>query len=249
MGARFRTVHEWLADCRSTVRRDLDNLILFTGAEGSGKSTVAVQVMRALDGSFGVERIHFGIRAFLGGAPGTPQFGAVLGDEMLVNKRKAMYGDTLELLDFLQICRGLNLHMGICFPHESLLDTAILNTRVRWKVHVAKRGSMVVSERRSRTFRAKGGVERTVHVWVERGRWRFGENTGPMWEAYLAKKAAHMRGRGVDLVAQPKAPEAVEVDLGLDVIALRDHLGRILAASRVKDPERATAGASIKDQP
>lgn len=212
MAKKFNDVGEWIADCRTTVRRDLDNLILFTGPEGQGKSTVAFQVMRALDDAFDSTRAHFGIASFLAHAPRTPRYGAVLADELEANKRRGMTTLTLDLLDFLKDCRGLNLHMGICFPHEDLFEGAILNFRVRWKVHVPQRGLFILYERVERKYRNKSREEVTVYQWVERGRWRFTKNAGALWAAYGEKKQEHMKNLGGRYRELLEAPTGVDRD-------------------------------------
>lgn len=247
-GQRYESVHEWIAECRALVRRDKDDLILVTGPEGEGKSTIAFQVAKALDPGFNVGRVSFGIQAFLKNAPKTPKFGAVLADELLANKRKAMYGETIELLDFLQICRGLNLHLLICFPHLDLFEGAILNYRVRWRIHVPKRGVFVLYERASKTLRGKWGQEKTVASWRVRGAWTFRENEGPIWDEYLLAKHNHMRGRGVDVEAQPDTVELE--DVGFDVEELRVAFVKLreAGAKKAKAPkaairEKASAGS------
>lgn len=246
-GGRYVSVHEWLEDCRAIVRDDKDNLILFTGPEGEGKSTIAFQVLHALDPAFGVDRVFFGIRGFLDGAPRAPQYGAVLADELLSNKRKAMFRDTIELLDFLQVCRYMNLHMGICFPHVDLFEGAILNYRVRWQVHVPRRGVFYLKERVSRTYRSRSGVEKTIHSWIIRGSWRFKGNSGPLWEQYLAAKDNHIRTRNVEIVGAPPttkpgamAPSSFEWYAGL-----RDAFRTL----RQKDADAAPPRATIHKRP
>lgn len=183
----YDDIMEWIEDCRRLVRQDLDNVVLFTGPEGVGKSTIMYQVCKALDPDFNLSRLSFDIPGFLENATLCPRYGARAADEFLLNKRKAMHKDTVRVLDHLQICRGLNHHIAVCFPHAGLLDEAVLNTRVRWNVNVTRRGFF---ELRSRVAIEKknGGVD---YRWRIHGRFRFRENRGREWDAYLKAKREH----------------------------------------------------------
>lgn len=192
MNLKYRDVGVWLAEARALPKRDLDNLLLFTGAEGAGKSTIAYQVLKALDPSFSLKRVAFSVQDFIRLSASVPRGAAYWGDEMLLNKRKSMTRDNIALLDHLQVCRGLNHHMAICFPHDMLLDEAVLNHRVRWNVHVPVRGIFEIRER-TRFFRPGRPHAPPVFGWKKVGRFRFAANRGPEWEAYLLAKEAHMR--------------------------------------------------------
>lgn len=202
---RYQRIEDWIAECRQTVRNDYDNLILFTGPEGVGKSTIQFQVLRALDPNFNVDNLAFTVEDFISMAMDAPKFSAVGADEALLNHRKAMHGPTIQLLDFLQICRGLNLHLGICFPHEAMLDGAVKNFRVRWNIHVPARGKMLLRYRTNRTVRTRTETI-LVHDWAVMGAWNTKPNSGPEWEAYKERKEEHMRGM-VDVMTteKPKA--------------------------------------------
>ena len=237
---KYQDVRAWIKDCRETVRSDLDNLVLLTGPEGQGKSTLELQLARALDPTIQLGQITFGVKEFLETAQGTEKYRVVCADELLVNKRKGMHGTTIRLLDFLQTCRSLNLHLLVCFPHEDLLDIAILNYRVRWKIHIPRRGLWVLSERISRTYKHRNGSEETVFNWVERGKWTFEANTGPFWQAYLAKKEEHVRLQNMD----EDEEEFVE-DLGFDYA----QVVLDLRAVRAQYLETALPRASIQNLP
>lgn len=199
----FDAPDDWLRFCRTLPQDGWDNVMLFTGPEGVGKSTIAWRVLRELDPTFSAARVHFGARAFLANAASTPRGGAVLADEIELNKRRGMHGTTLDLMDFLKDCRALNLHIGFCFPHESLFDEGILNTRVRWKIHIPARGRMVLSERVTREVSNREGGTDQIHRWVERGKWQgIAPNQGPLWSEYVQKKELHMLALGERYAAE-----------------------------------------------
>jgi hypothetical protein len=191
----FKSVHEWLGECKALTApsSDLDDIILITGSEGSGKSSLALQLGAALDPEFNLLSIGFTVSEYMDLARNMPKRRVVMSDEFLVNKRKAMRRETVDLLDFLQECRGLNLHHLICFPHADLLDKAVMDFRVRWHVHIPRRGLFQVKEKVK--WYASGGVEQVS--WRVVGQWFFNAPKGPLVDAYKEAKAAHMsRPRG-----------------------------------------------------
>lgn len=199
---KWRNVHDWIKFMEDHVRRDDDNLLLFTGKEGIGKSTLMIQVMKALDPDFNEDRIHFSVEDFLHDVVDVPRYGAISMDEALINRRKSGSKTNIRLLDHLQVCRGLNHHIAICFPHESRLDRAVLEDRVHFKIVVPKRGEFRVFEKRKREWRDPRTGEIQLFVdWVIVGAWTFAKNTGPLAEAYDMKKEMAMRARaaGEDL--------------------------------------------------
>lgn len=192
----FVSVSQWLSECKRVIREDLDDIILVTGVEGSGKSNLAYQFGKALDPTFGLHQIGFSVPDYIDICKNLPQPDgkgkAVQCDEFLVNKRKAMRRETVDLLDFLQECRGLNLHHIICFPHVDLLDKAVYDYRVRWHVHIPKRGVFEIKERHK--YFGPGGTEQ--YYWKVVGRFIFGPNSGLEWDAYKQAKHEHMMRSG-----------------------------------------------------
>jgi len=239
---------EWIEDMKSLVRGDDDNLIVFAGETGAGKTTAALQVMTLLDEGFGLDRIVFGVSPFMEKAPDVPKFGSLLGDEFLANRRKAMRGEMIELQDFFQYCRAFNLQMGICFPNEERMDLPIIEDRAKWMVEVVKHDGgarvMIVSKKVKRKMWLKGGRKKTIAIFVEVGRWKFGQNEGEFWDAYLARKEAFMRSRGVDVKAQPGQVEG-EFSSFEWFLPLRESFARL----RREDSKASSARASVEKAP
>jgi hypothetical protein len=184
----YGNVREWIADCRKSMEADDDNLILFIGEPGRGKSTLQFQVLSAIDPSFDVRRVAFTIPDFIKLSKRAPKRVAIAGDEIRASGRKAMYGDNIALNDRLEECRAKNHSMGLCYPYEDRLDRAILDERVRFKAEIPERGHFILTERQVIKRHMHGGAVKRRVVWVERGRFRFGENVGPKWREYLQAK-------------------------------------------------------------
>jgi hypothetical protein len=178
-----------------------DNLMLGTGAEGAGKSELLIQVLKNLDPGFTIDRVHLRREPFLAQAATLRPGSAIDLDEALFNKRKAMHSSTIGMLDWLQICRGQRLHIGMNFPHVDLLDDAIEDFRVRYRLHVPQRGLFQVMLRRE--WPKKGKVLRR---WVVEGQFTYKPLRGPFKIAYDAKKDANMREFAQEASSSPGAP-------------------------------------------
>lgn len=249
-------LRELFSDCkRTTDEQDDDDLIVISGDTGAGKSTVALLFGVALDPAFGVERVIFEIEAWMRAASHTPAGGVLVCDEFLASARKAMHGEMIDLNDFLQICRGLNLHLIVCYPDEETMDKPILK-RARWWIYVEKfvdrfgveRRRFIVHKRTKRRLWQKDGTWKNVYRYPEVGRWRFGPNEGPLVDAYLVKKKWHMRKKGVDEEAQPEAPSAsldagfdwARLDRGLVGLAKRARASRDVTDASSSTPAQAS---------
>lgn len=211
MALKYPRVEQWIAELRSAAERNDDNFVPIFGPTGAGKSTIALQLGRALDRNLSVDQVHFGIAAFLSNAPpdddevtfdlraaklGRSRAHRVqVGDEMELSARRAMWGLSLDFQQFLKDCRGLNLDMIVCFPDEEDFDR-IYAFRTRFKVVVPRRGQMLVYERQERQRVKKGGVVEKFYIWQLVGKYDTIENSGALWSAYRAKKDAHMASLG-----------------------------------------------------
>lgn len=200
----FRTPQKWANYVNNLLRqRDLDNLVLFAGEPGNGKSTFMLQIAKLLDESFSLERIHFTIPSFLEAARAGQPYQCIAGDEFLINRRRSMTGNNMELVDFLQVCRALNLHLLICFPHAADMDRAVLDKRVRYRIDVPCQGTAILSQRFFKTIRDISGREEYIVIWKQVSPpWHFDRNTGVFWEEYLAKKMNAARQREAEAKGQ-----------------------------------------------
>lgn len=224
---KWNTIHDFIKEQRALVTRDWDNLILFTGQERSGKSTVMFQVMKALDEDFDVSHCHYLLPEFLADARGIGKYRSVVWDEADLDSRDAMTADTKETLKFLRECGGLNLHIGLCFPHESQLDKAIKNNRVRWNIHILQRGLFVIRKRVS--FKRRGT---TVWDWKDIQQFRFQANKGPLWDAYKQKKQDHMEGLDLALTEEEgEGPLYADLNVDAALPVVEDIRAELVAAT------------------
>jgi hypothetical protein len=195
MKARWATPHEFVAFLQRHVRTDEDALLLFTGEPGKGKSTVMAQILGACDPDFPPDLMLQNVEAYLEVAPTLPKWRAVGLDEAKISRRKSMTKINVAFIDDLQICRGRNLIMGLCFPFESQLDRAVLEERVFRKIHVPKRGLYIIYRPEKREIFDPRTKEKTLVLeWVFEASFTFAENTGPWWDRYVhVIKAGGMR--------------------------------------------------------
>ncbi len=125
---------DWLELLRRRVRKDKNNLCVFIGETGSGKSWAALDAARKMDPRFSIDHVHFTIPAFLEDIQaiiearenGTPHCRTLILDEAAVgfNARKAMYKDNIDFADLLAIFRYLNLTVFFTFPTMESFDVA-----------------------------------------------------------------------------------------------------------------------------
>lgn len=194
----YREIGEWFEDCRALPDEEWDDVHLFTGEEGSGKSRKMRQIARKLDASFTLDRIHFTQNDYLEQAATLQPGQAIVLDEWRGHKRLAMHGERMEFLDFMKECRGLGLHMLIGFPHVDQAERDFLFQRVRWWNYSPDRYSLHVRKRTSRQRVGKDGLPETETRFNPKpdGIFPFPPDApDPLGAPYKAKKEARMRDR------------------------------------------------------
>jgi hypothetical protein len=194
----YKEIGEWFEDCRELPDGQWDDVHLFTGEEGAGKSRKMRQIAARLDKGFSLERIHFTQDEFLNQAATLNPGDAIVLDEWRGHKRLAMHGERMEFLDFMKECRGLGLHMLIGFPHVDQAERDFLFQRVRWWNYSPDRFTLQVRKRISSQRVGKDGLPETVTKFNmnPEGRFMFPPDApDPLEVAYNAKKYARMRDR------------------------------------------------------
>jgi len=192
----YAEIGEWFDYCRVLPEDEWDDIHLFTGEEGSGKSRKMRQIMRKLDPGFGIDRIHFTQDDFLEQAVTLNPGDAIVLDEWRGHRRLAMHGERMEFLDFTKECRGLGLHVGIGFPHVDQAERDILFQRIRWWNYSPTRGELIVHLRTGNQRLGPDGKPVTDVRFHKVGRFPFpAEAPDPLGPEYRAKKEARMRDR------------------------------------------------------
>lgn len=119
------------------TKRDRDFVIVFDGEEGSGKSVLAMQVMKYLDPTFCLDDVVFNSDQFLKRIKVNPKFKALLLDETytsassrgaLSEVNRAMVGIATEM-------RQQNQFVGMCLPSIFDLDKYFALWRCRCLFH------------------------------------------------------------------------------------------------------------------
>lgn len=198
MKLEFQSYKPWFDECRgiTSAESDYDDIHVFTGEEGVGKSKLMRGVFPRLDPTFGVDRIHFTQDDFLNQLGTLNPGQAIVLDEFRGHKRMAMHGDRLEMLDTLKEIRGLRLHVGIGFPHVTQLEGDILYQRIRWWNHIPRRGELLVHRRIATVRTGKDGKPVVDVRFPEAGRLPIPKDMpDPMGPDYYRKKDARMKDR------------------------------------------------------
>lgn len=192
----YASIGDWFADCRALPDDEWDDIHLFTGEEGYGKSRKMRQIFRKLDPTFDVSRIHFSQDEFLDQAVTLNPGQAIVLDEWRGHKRLAMHGDRMEFIDFTKECRGLGLHIGIGFPHVEQAERDVVFKRIRWWCDSTERTVLQVYRRHARNRLDKEGHPTTDVRFQLVGKFPFPPDApDPLGAEYRVKKNERMRDR------------------------------------------------------
>ena len=128
--------------CWKDFMKEKDKVIVITGPEGIGKSTLEMCIGSILDPSFNVERVTIGaldaIHALRLAKPGQ----AVAADEgaLMLLSRESMSDGNRRIIKILMVIRKKSLFFIICIPDFKLLDTYVRTHRVSLLFDVRSRG-------------------------------------------------------------------------------------------------------------
>lgn len=131
-----------------------DNIIMVTGEERSGKSTVALKMALAMDPSLSIDKITFKLDDFNKAIASAKDGDIILMDEAGVDLYSKEWWDEfqIQLVKKLFIIGMMHLTLIIVLPHRLDLNKDIRDRRVKYWINVAaerhtlKRGFAVVRE-------------------------------------------------------------------------------------------------------
>lgn len=186
-------IKQWFDEEAAAIAQEYDSVTLWTGEEGVGKSEtmVAVNYVKSKE-VFCLDDIHFdedeGMAYCTSREPGA----CVQFDEVDGHRRLAMTKKRMRLLKFLKERRSLRLRLSIAFPHVDQLERDILNSRIRYWVHVSERTEtrtlILVHRRRARLVNRPGEPPKKVVDFPLVGRFWIDKPHGPLIVSYRKKK-------------------------------------------------------------
>ena len=124
------------------LRNDYDNLVLITGLEGSGKSTLGINFSSLIDEKFNEDNVGIDeVKAF-NLLRDSKKYSSVLLDEggNLMFSREAMKTQNRDLMKLFMLMRARNLNIVVCIPNFYMVDSYIRQHRVNLLLHVKERG-------------------------------------------------------------------------------------------------------------
>lgn len=122
---------------------DRDAVLVISGLTGEGKSTLAIWIAKNLDSGFGFDRnLAYSHAEVEEKIKSLPRRSVIVIDEAInvLYRRDFMRGEQKSLIKLLNVCRFRNLCLVFNIPNLFDLDSAILNSRIRYWVWVRKRG-------------------------------------------------------------------------------------------------------------
>lgn len=198
----------WLRTLRGLHLDDKDAVVVITGKERKGKSTLAWTVAQRVDEGFGPDRMVFSGQDFMRAAVALPKGSALVLDEAVQGgfSRDAMTEKNRSLTKFLVVAGERNLVSFILFPNIRWLDPYIAEHRARWWILIEKRGQALVHEMRAADYRgAKPSWKRLFRI-------RFKAVEGDDWSAYLKAKSKLVRNEAKKADGQTFVPDDREVE-------------------------------------
>jgi len=119
---------------------DADHFIVVAGGEGTGKSTLSIQLASVIDPSFCVERICFSMLDFIKGVRKATQGQAFILDEgnLFLFSRDAQSLDNKAMVKLFALMRQRNLCVIINVPNFWTLETYVRDFRVNTLFYLPK---------------------------------------------------------------------------------------------------------------
>lgn len=129
-------------DCHSNVANEYDNVIVVQGREGTGKSSFAIRLAKALNPKFNMETDYIYSYEEMVEAvtePGNGDIGRVFWlDETssIMNNRDAMTNSSKNMVELLEMMRSRGWTLIMCIPSVERLDKYLRDYRIRYLITV-----------------------------------------------------------------------------------------------------------------
>lgn len=127
------------------LKDDNDHVTLICGLEGTGKSTLAMQLGAAVSSSFSAHHICYEQNDFFSAIETAQPGDSIILDEgaLFLFSREASMEGNRKTVKLLTVCRQLRLHLIVCVPSFWAVDSYVRQHRASTLLLVRKRGSYV----------------------------------------------------------------------------------------------------------
>lgn len=180
---------------------DYDHFAVITGIEGSGKSTMAVQMCSWMDPNFNAERICFSPKQFIHALKTSEKREAILMDEggVMLYSRESMSQLNKMFTKTFMVMRQKNLFVCVCIPNFFVLDTYVRDHRVTTWFDISKRGlytayfgiALKKLSRDGQKYKNIVGIKKPVGYWWQ-GKFNKSFPNTLSKEEYVERKEKHM---------------------------------------------------------
>lgn len=146
VGFKVLKVHEIAEIVKAINDQNYHSIIAISGKVGTGKSTLALEIGYVINKLYGkyfsiMHDVIYTREAFYKRITEAKQFDVIVSDESmnLFYKREFADKEQKGLLKLLDMIRYKNLTIILCVPNFWALDTHVINSQVRFWIHVTKR--------------------------------------------------------------------------------------------------------------
>ena len=223
----------WVVDVwKRRIEHDYDNVIVITGDPGCGKSSLAIQIARAMDRRFDLSSLAYRASELLDAIDRMKRGQCIVFDEAILGLlgREFATEEARAIVKTLNVTRFLGLNTIVCIPNIWDLDAALRGRRTDFWLTCSydPRGSAVVHER-ARSVRYE--YDRSLGLYRDEA-WspiRWSPLPPKLKEAYLNQKNEKVRAFLRETRSQLRETGA-ERDSGAAVLQERRSIIRRLLA-------------------
>lgn len=127
---------------REVRKKDYDRFILLTGREGSGKTTLSLQIALYCDPTFNIDRVCFTPEDFLDAVENAEKYQAIVFDETMwgLGVRNVMSKMNKILIKVMSEMRSKNLFVFMNIPNFFMMDWYVALHRSTGLLYIYRRG-------------------------------------------------------------------------------------------------------------